>query len=506
MKKKIVALFLILIISVAQVLPIYASLDENINNALEKLDSIPSSQRQTYIILLAPMFMVDSGIDSIINSVKNYDESKKNESFLNAYIEKLLNYTEKDKIIKILESIKCTELTSRQELIKTIRYKNEFVLSNDTKPGLDLFLNSVYNRYPLMNKMLAEDGYNEAVLANILYNSVKINGDNAFYVYNKGLNSFSGGIISSDLKNSLYNIWKEEEKDNFNLDEILSMSAEKLNNNILPESREKVAVALAEIGFIKISSDGASGVGVSKEYDVNLANGETKTLTFETNFKRPTLYKKDGNLLKVVKYAVSENGKITAKLSESGKYIIKETPDKFTDCNGWAKEYIEMLAARNIINGKAENLYMPGDYIKREEFVKLIVELLDIAPNKNKYVFDDVDLDAWYSGYVNSAFENKIINGISNNEFGVGLNIKRQDMAKIINTVLLSKGIKTEPKEVDFIDSAQIAYYAKEHVMSIYSLGIISGDDNKRFNPENFATRAEAAKMIYGMLVQIVNS
>ena len=79
-------------------------------------------------------------------------------------------------------------------------------------------------------------------------------------------------------------------------------------------------------------------------------------------------------------------------------------------------------------------------------------------------------------------------------------------MAKIINTVLLSLDVKSEPAEQNvFVDYENIADYAKEHVLSIYNLGIISGDENKNFNPDNFATRAEAAKMIYGMLVQIVN-
>lgn len=509
MKKKITALLMLLMLTLTSVFQAYASMNDDINKLIQKMESISSSERQSYIILLAPMFMVDSGIDNLIGYVKNYDDSKVNEGYINVYIKKLLNYTDKETVINLLESIKCTDLEARQQLITAIRYKTPLTISESSKEGLGVFLDATYNKYPALAKILSEDGYNEDIIANVLFCLFKINGGNPFYIYEKDDNEFKGGTIDETLKEKLDTIWKSEDIAQINIDfeEILNLSAQKLNNNIPESDRNKIAQALSEVGIAKIVSQGSVGTDnkVSDiEVNIDLAEGETKLFTFETTMKRPVLYKKDGESLKVVKYAISDEGKIIAKLKEKGAYIIKEAPDKFEDCDGWAKEYIEMLAARGIINGKAEGLYMPDDLIKREEFVKLITELMDIEPKAEKNIFDDVKNDAWYAGFINSAYENKIINGISEKEFGVGLNIKRQDIAKIINTVLLSEGITSETKETDLADFDKIADYAKEHVSSIYTMGIISGDDKKMFNPENFATRAEAAKMIYGMLVQIV--
>lgn len=510
MKKKIIALLMLLMITLTSVLPAYASLNDDINKVIQKMESISSSERQSYIILLAPMFMVDSGIDNLIGYVKNYDESKINEGYINVYIKKLLNYTDKETVINLLESIKCTDIEARQQLITAIRYKNPLTISESSKEGLSAFLDATYNKYPDLEKILNEDGYNEEIIANVLFCLFKINGGNPFYVYEKNNNEFKGGTIDENLKEKLDNIWKSENSTQITLDfeEVLNLSAQKLNNNIPESERNKIAEALSEVGIAKIVTQDSAGTDSSKKSDIEvnieLKEGETKIFTFETTMKRPVLYKKEGDNLKVVKYAVSEDGNIVAKLKEAGTYLIKESPDKFKDCDGWAKEYIETLAARGIINGKAEGLYMPGDLIKREEFVKLITELMDIEPNSAENIFEDVKKDAWYAGFINSAYENKIINGISENEFGVGQNIKRQDIAKIINTVLMVDGITSEVKETDLADFDKIADYAKEHVSSIYSMGIISGDDKKMFNPESFATRAEAAKMIYGMLVQIV--
>ena len=226
-----------------------------------------------------------------------------------------------------------------------------------------------------------------------------------------------------------------------------------------------------------------------------------------TKAKSPVLYKKDGDSLVMVKYSALYDGKLIAKVSQSGAYVIKDSADKFSDCDGWAKEYIEMLAARGIINGKAAGVYAPNDTITREEFVKLIVELLGLEKGEAQTIFEDVKADAWYTSYVTAAYENKIISGMSTTQFGVGAPISRQDMAKIINTVLERNDIKGNyGAQTVFGDFDTIADYAKEHVLSIYSMGIISGDTNGNFNPKNYATRAEAAKMVYGMLVQIINN
>ena len=54
--------------------------------------------------------------------------------------------------------------------------------------------------------------------------------------------------------------------------------------------------------------------------------------------------------------------------------------------------------------------------------------------------------------------------------------------------------------QITFHDAAQIASYATEPVSMLVRLGIINGDDLGNFNPQNNATRQEAAKLIYGML------
>lgn len=194
-------------------------------------------------------------------------------------------------------------------------------------------------------------------------------------------------------------------------------------------------------------------------------------------------------------------------MKADGVYVVKSLSYPFADANGWGKSFIAALYNRGIINGKSETAFEPDASITREEFVKLVVELFDLNDTALKVDFKDVAEGAWYYSYVASAYENNIVSGIGENMFGTGQKIKRQDMAKIINTVLEANGIRADKASSSvFKDYGTISDYAKDHVLAIYGLGIISGDDNGNFNPNQFATRQEAAKMVYGMLTAYVNS
>lgn len=114
--------------------------------------------------------------------------------------------------------------------------------------------------------------------------------------------------------------------------------------------------------------------------------------------------------------------------------------------------------------------------------------------------FEDTDKNEWYSPYIASAKKDGLVNGVSETEFGLGNNIKRQDMAVIIYNGLKKKGYNFSNKQVSFEDEDTIDDYAKTAVSALAASGIINGMDNGCFKPHDNATRAQAAQMIYTML------
>ena len=181
---------------------------------------------------------------------------------------------------------------------------------------------------------------------------------------------------------------------------------------------------------------------------------------------------------------------------------IPETKYGFSDIASvpWATEAILTLKDMGVINGRTNTEFAPNDNVTREEFVKMIVLLADITVEHGDVTFDDVSESYWFYTPIKAARQKNIINGISDTSFGVGQKITRQDMAVIIKNVLAYFNVTLSKKDLTFTDKEQISDYALDSVSRLVAKGIINGYDDNTFKPKGFATRAEAAKMLYGIL------
>lgn len=172
----------------------------------------------------------------------------------------------------------------------------------------------------------------------------------------------------------------------------------------------------------------------------------------------------------------------------------------FTDCDHveWAKESILRLNELGIVNGKSAMKFAPDDNTKREEFLKMLLISCGVTPaNEEAQGFTDVPAGSWYAPYIAKAVNIGLVNGISATEFGVGLEITREDMAVLCYRMLTHLGKATlEAGDVTFADSENISDYAQDAVKTMQSLEIIKGMGNNRFEPSAMATRAQAAVII----------
>ena len=125
-----------------------------------------------------------------------------------------------------------------------------------------------------------------------------------------------------------------------------------------------------------------------------------------------------------------------------------------------------------------EGQFNPSGSITREQFCKMVVQLFGV-------------LD-----YITSAINAGYIQGQSGEYFGVGESIMRQDMATILYRAL---GNRNSSAVLNFTDTDSIAPYAKDAVSELVGLNIINGYEDGTFKPRGTATRAEAAKMIWGV-------
>ncbi len=168
----------------------------------------------------------------------------------------------------------------------------------------------------------------------------------------------------------------------------------------------------------------------------------------------------------------------------------------------WATEAINTLYEVGIINGMEEGIFNPAGQVTREQFCKMVVSLFEIPTKTTTSAFGDVKANAWYAPYITAAVEAGYVQGQSNDYFGIGESIMRQDMAVILYRAL---GDQNSKAILNFSDKENIASYAEDAIAELVGLNIINGYEDGSFQPRGTATRAEAAKMIYGIYQYLNN-
>ncbi len=170
-----------------------------------------------------------------------------------------------------------------------------------------------------------------------------------------------------------------------------------------------------------------------------------------------------------------------------------------------SKVAIEALAAREIINGKAENVFDPDNTMTRAEFCTITVKALGLTPKANSK-FKDVGAKDWFAGYVGTANTYGIVNGVSDTEFNPGGTITRQEAAVMVARAAKLCGLDTAMSEAaqndilcDYMDYRTIASWAKEAMAWGYWNEILD-TDAMNAEPKREILRCEVAEMLYRML------
>jgi hypothetical protein len=213
--------------------------------------------------------------------------------------------------------------------------------------------------------------------------------------------------------------------------------------------------------------------------------------------------KQTGQPMSLCKVDTTHSAVIFLASSFCAYTVESETAQTFTDLSSvpWAEESITALAQRLVVNGVGDGKFNPNGHVTREQFAKMLVCALGMYTATGTSTFTDVDSSAYYAPFVNSAYTAGLANGYGST-FGVGDSITRQDLAVMLYRAMQQLGVSMPivRTSASFSDQSSISDYAQEAVSALYSAGIIDGVGNNTFNPRGTATRAQAAKMIWGVM------
>lgn len=180
----------------------------------------------------------------------------------------------------------------------------------------------------------------------------------------------------------------------------------------------------------------------------------------------------------------------------------------FSDLGGfeWAEDDINSLAKIGLIKGKSKDMFAPGDAITREEFTALIMRVFGFQnAAADSLSFSDADKNAWYAENLAGAASIGLINGIGENEFGIGRSITREELSTIVMRAVGAAGKFIMPKKSSaaFTDSGKISDWAYDSVSELARAEIVNGVSTDKFEPTANATRAEAAVILSRIIVSM---
>lgn len=209
------------------------------------------------------------------------------------------------------------------------------------------------------------------------------------------------------------------------------------------------------------------------------------------------------------------DGKYYAKINSltNSTYSVIYNPVEFSDVdNHWAKNAINDLGSRLVVSGTGDDhRYEPEREITRAEFATIVVRALGLmrpAEERTAAVFSDVSQEAWYVNGVSIAYQNGIISGYGNGQFGPNDRITREQAMSMIARAMKITGLPVvsgEEAETTkllgrFGDLAQSASWAQKSIATCVKAGVVAGKSENMLAPKDEITRAEAAVIVQRLL------
>ncbi len=181
--------------------------------------------------------------------------------------------------------------------------------------------------------------------------------------------------------------------------------------------------------------------------------------------------------------------------------VSAEEPFEDVKENHWYYRAVEYCFGAELMSGMSETTFVPSGKVTREQFVKTLANMEGINESEYKVEaspFKDVRLDMWYAPAVEWSRQTGIVTGLSENTFGVGRPITREQIARLLRGYAEYKGkdVSASADLSAFADDDKINDWAIDGFKYAVAKGIFKGNAKNELNPRGNATRAELATIL----------
>jgi hypothetical protein len=218
----------------------------------------------------------------------------------------------------------------------------------------------------------------------------------------------------------------------------------------------------------------------------------------------------DGTIRHVPTKVVEKDGEFFVVINSltNSTYSVVWHPIEFSDVSKhWAKNAVNDMGSRMIIDGTGNGMFSPDRDITRAEFAAIIVRGLGLKLESGASSFSDVKETAWYSKAINTAYKYNLINGFEDGSFRPNDKITREQAMVIISKAMSITDLKAKlPVQSatetlrPFADAAKASAWAQVSIADSVQSGIVSGRSSTELAPKAFITRAEVAAIVNRLL------
>lgn len=246
------------------------------------------------------------------------------------------------------------------------------------------------------------------------------------------------------------------------------------------EDAKKSGEAVKAPVEVKASRDSSTAPTVKVELPKN--SGDTKVEIPVSNVKPGTvavLVHADGTE-EIVKNSLPTEDGIQLTVNGGATVKIVDNSKDFADTrNHWAKDAIDFVSARGLVNGMSGTTYAPDASTTRAQLWTILARQNDADLNGGSVWYEKAQLWSKDKGISDGTEPNAAIN-----------------RAQMVTMLWRTMGQPAAGGAANFTDVPADSYYAQAVAWAVEN-GITTGTGNGKFSPDNTCTRAQIAVFLY---------
>ena len=186
-------------------------------------------------------------------------------------------------------------------------------------------------------------------------------------------------------------------------------------------------------------------------------------------------------------------------------------PAIFTDTSGtaWYSDHVDYIYAMGYMNGVSDNKFAPNNPVTRGMVVTVLYRIAGQPAVSGGSPFSDVPAGKYYTNAVIWAQSEGVVSGFNDGKYHPDENVTREQLATILYRYSIAKGevIQGYANLATFPDASKVHSYAQQGMSWAVAEGLIGGvnkDGKDYLQPTNSATRAQFATIMSRYLQRIV--